>query len=88
MVVDQLQKLMNHQRAPSSKMFLLSWTLTQSIVNIVHHGVKANRALIKLLWREISPSTYPIVISVDVYPTQRDLVAMSRAITYHFVRCC
>ncbi|KAF4949268.1 hypothetical protein FGADI_9039 [Fusarium gaditjirri] len=88
MVADQMEKMKRYRKSPESKMFLLSWFLTQRLNPIIFNAVQANRALIELLWPRMSRSTYPNIISVDAYPDNRDLVALAMAINYHFAPRC
>ncbi|KAF5648664.1 plc-like phosphodiesterase [Fusarium sp. NRRL 52700] len=88
MVVDQLTKMKKQRKSPKSKMFLLSWFLTQRMNPVVSNAKKANRALIELLWPAMNASTYPNIISVDAYPDNKDLAALAMAINYHFAPLC
>ncbi|KAJ9414848.1 hypothetical protein FOXG_14792 [Fusarium oxysporum f. sp. lycopersici 4287] len=88
MVVDQLTKMKKQRTSPESRMFLLSWFLTQRLNPVILNAKQANRALIELLWPRMSPSTYPNLISVDAYPENRDLAALAMAINYHFAPLC
>ncbi|KAF5534352.1 plc-like phosphodiesterase [Fusarium napiforme] len=88
MTVDQLTKMKKQRKSPKSKMFLLSWFLTQRVHPIIPNALHANRALIELLWPAMSPSTYPNLISVDAYPQNADLAALAMAINYHFAPQC
>ncbi|KAF4493512.1 PLC-like phosphodiesterase [Fusarium agapanthi] len=88
MVADQLAKMKKQRKSPKSKMFLLSWFLTQRMSPVIRNAVMANRALIELLWPAMSASTYPNIISVDAYPDNRDLAALAMAINYHFAPLC
>ncbi|KAJ4326729.1 hypothetical protein N0V84_002847 [Fusarium piperis] len=88
MIANQLDKMRKERQSTDSPMFLLSWTLTQDILNIIENGKGANRALIEKLWPAMSSSTYPSIISVDAYPPNRDFVALSMAINYHFAPRC
>ncbi|KAF5564571.1 hypothetical protein FPHYL_4672 [Fusarium phyllophilum] len=88
MVADQLAKMKKQRKSPGSKMFLMSWFLTQRLHPIISNAKQANRALIELLWPAMSPSTYPNIISVDAYPKNADLAALAMAINYHFAPQC
>ncbi|KAF5578905.1 plc-like phosphodiesterase [Fusarium subglutinans] len=88
MAADQLTKMKKHRKSPKSKIFLLSWILTQRMKPLIHNAEMANRALIELLWPAMSASTYPNIISVDAYPDNRDLAALAMAINYHFAPLC
>ncbi|RSL89300.1 hypothetical protein CEP51_001301 [Fusarium floridanum] len=93
MIADQLDKMRKERTSPASSMFLLSWTLTQTPLSVLGNGVienskGANRALIEKLWPAMSSSTYPNIINVDAYPSNRDFAALSMAINYHFAPRC
>lgn len=88
MAADQLTKMKKRRKRPKSKMFLLSWFLTQFLHPVLPNARDANRALIELLWPAMSPSTYPNIISVDAYPADRDIAALAMAINYHFAPRC
>ncbi|KAM0421343.1 hypothetical protein ACHAPT_010875 [Fusarium lateritium] len=88
MIKDQLDKMRKERPSTDSPMFLLSWTLTQSGGDVIKYGEGANRALIEKLWLAMSSSTYPSIISVDAYPRNRDIAALSMAINYHFAPRC
>ncbi|KAJ4245924.1 hypothetical protein NW757_009783 [Fusarium falciforme] len=88
MIADQLDKMRNERTSPASPMFLLSWTLTQSGLDVIANGKGANRVLIEKLWPAMSSSTYPNIINVDAYPSNRDFAALSMAINYHFAPRC
>ncbi|KAI8664571.1 hypothetical protein NCS55_00966400 [Fusarium keratoplasticum] len=88
MIADQLDKMRKERTSPASPMFLLSWTLTQLGLDVIANGKGANRALIEKLWPAMSSSTYPNIINVDAYPSNRDFAALSMAINYHFAPHC
>lgn len=88
MIADQLDKMKQERQSTDYPMFLLSWTLTQTGLNVVENGKGSNRALIEKLWLAMSSSTYPNIINVDAYPSNRDFVALSMAINYHLAPRC
>lgn len=88
MINDQLGKLTLQRPSRGSNMFLLSWTLTQLALSIIANGKAVNRALVEKLWPVLTMDTYPNVISVDAYPSNRDIAALSMAINYNFARLC
>ncbi|KAL2679294.1 hypothetical protein Neosp_010064 [[Neocosmospora] mangrovei] len=88
MIQDQLKKMREQRQSADSTMFLLSWTLTQVGLDVVENGKGANRALIEKLWPAMTSSTYPNIINIDAYPSNRDFAALSMAINYHFAPRC
>ncbi|KAF2820997.1 PLC-like phosphodiesterase [Ophiobolus disseminans] len=91
MISDQLKKLQTQRINNTSEMFVLSWTLTQKDIvseSIVENGEAANRALPELLWPALSTKTYPNILYIDAYPSNRDVAALAMAINLWFTRTC
>ncbi|KAF2849490.1 hypothetical protein T440DRAFT_519078 [Plenodomus tracheiphilus IPT5] len=94
MINGQLSKLKTIQRTPTSQMFALSWTLTQSdiadvlLVDIVKAAEGVNRALPELLWPELTREMYPNVLFIDAYPDDGDVAALAEAINLFLARSC
>lgn len=88
MIDNQLGKLTLQRQSRGSEMFLLSWTLTQLGLSVIENGKAVNRALAEKLWPVMTIDTYPNIISVDAYPANRDIAALSMAINYHFAQMC
>ncbi|KAF8854965.1 PLC-like phosphodiesterase [Acephala macrosclerotiorum] len=96
MANDQLTKMHNQRPSSQSRMFLLSWTLTQNIGDILNPlfasildlAAKANVAVYKWLWDNMSSESYPNVVMVDGFEANGDLVALVMAINFHFAGRC
>jgi hypothetical protein len=89
MIDNQLKKLATERTSATSKMFLLSWTLTQPPVeSIITNGEDANKALPELLWPRLSSKTYPNILLVDAYPKNSDMASLAMAINLYHTRTC
>jgi len=96
MTNDQLKKLNSNRPSPRSELFLLSWTLTQNVADVVNFvfasildlAAKANPVLYEDLWINLNSESYPNVLVVDGYPSYGDLAALAMAINYYFAPSC
>ncbi|KAI0696458.1 PLC-like phosphodiesterase [Cytidiella melzeri] len=85
MVSDQLDKMRKQRASPDSPLFLLSWTLTQRVDNmlegqtIIGLSKKARWAIFTRLLPTCSPETYPNVLYLDNWVTS-DFTALAMAI--------
>jgi hypothetical protein len=88
MINDQLKKLYKYKTKPSDNMFVMSWTLTQGGLSIVDNAVAVNKALPELLWPNLTPNTYPNILFVDAYPSNRDIASLAMAINLYQAKSC
>ncbi|CZR51222.1 uncharacterized protein PAC_01097 [Phialocephala subalpina] len=93
---DQIGKMLSKRPNATSEMFLLSWTLTQTWVEIINPlfaslldmAIEPNIALYDVLWEKMSSTQYPNILLIDSYPANGDVVALAMAINYHFAGKC
>jgi hypothetical protein len=96
MISDQLAKLKAQRPNPDSGLFLLSWTLTQQLVDIFDAESiidLAQQVLPRLfnsnsLWDAMNNNTYPNFIMIDAWPPDTRLAAFVVAINQHFTSGC
>ncbi|KAI0766796.1 PLC-like phosphodiesterase [Irpex lacteus] len=85
MINDQLDKMRKVRSSPDSQLFLLSWTLTQQVDNIVaaqsilRLANKAGPAIFGRLLQACSPQMYPNILYLDNLTTS-DYTALAMAI--------
>ncbi|KAI5803002.1 PLC-like phosphodiesterase [Geopyxis carbonaria] len=89
MVENQLTKMKAQRVDAGSRMFLLSWTLTQLAGNIVDAAEEVNRVLGEKLWPVLQMGRGPNIIAVDAFPAEnREVAALCMAINYNFAEPC
>lgn len=90
---DQLTKMKNVRTSPDSQLFLLSWTLTQQIEDIIDPAgasiiglaAKAKSSLWSSVFGACTSSSYPNVIFIDDFDTA-DATALAMAINQCFAK--
>ena len=95
---DQFDKMHSIRTSADSEPFLLSWTITEDVGDIigtiigdsiVGFAEDFNDRIYPDLWPQLSSDTYPNVLAVDAFPYQaRQMPALAMAINYHFAPTC
>ena len=95
---DQFQKMRDTRSSPTDEPFLLSWTITESVGDIigtiiddsiVGFAESFNNRIYADLWPQTSSSTYPNILAVDAFPyILRSMPALAMAINYQFAPTC
>ncbi|EKM58286.1 uncharacterized protein PHACADRAFT_90426 [Phanerochaete carnosa HHB-10118-sp] len=85
MIQDQLEKMRAVRTGPNAQLFLLSWTLTQAVQDIVSDGriltlaEEANPALFRHLPSAVNSQTFPNILYIDDF-SHSDITALAMAI--------
>lgn len=88
---DQLAKLAAQRATPTQSYFLLSWTLTQSTLEVLGLGDsildlanQADPALYTSLPHALSPNTYPNILFIDNFQNDGQMVDLAMTINTNY----
>jgi len=88
---DQLTKMATQRGTPDQSYFLLSWTLTQSTIEVLGLGDsilelanEADPALYTALPPKLSTSTYPNILFIDNFQNDGKIVALAMTINTNY----